>query len=45
MLQNLDAFYPEGGVRGHFITTGDDSRTNDEIVDAIFAIAQQITPQ
>lgn len=38
---SLDRFFPNGGVKGHFQTLRDTKSTNEEIVEAIFAIAKQ----
>jgi hypothetical protein len=38
---SLDRFFPNGGVKEHFQTLGDTKSTNEEIVDAIFAIAKR----
>ncbi len=40
---SLDTFFPKGGVRGHFKTLGDEGSSNEEIVEAIFAIVKRIT--
>lgn len=39
---DLDTFFPDGGVKGHFKTLGKDSSTNDELVDAVIGIMKQI---
>ena len=39
---SLDRFFPNGGVKGHFQTLGDTKSTNEEIVEAIFAIAKRV---
>lgn len=44
VFQSLDAYFPEEGVREHFEVLGDEAKSNDEIVNAIFSIAEQITP-
>jgi hypothetical protein len=43
VFQSLDTFFPEGGVKEHFAVLGDDAKTNDEIVNAVFAIAESVT--
>jgi hypothetical protein len=40
---SLSTFFPKGGVQGHFKTLGDERSTNEEIVEAIFAIVKRIT--
>lgn len=42
---SLDRFFPDGGVKGHFQTLRDTKSTNEEIVEAIFAIAKQVVPK
>jgi hypothetical protein len=39
---NLDTYFPDGGVKGHFKTLGKESSTNDELVDAVVGILKQI---
>jgi hypothetical protein len=39
---SLDTFFPTGGVRGHFKTLGDENSSNEEIIEAIFAIVKRI---
>jgi hypothetical protein len=39
---SLDRFFPNGGVKGHFQTLRDTKSTNEEIVEAIFAIAKRV---
>ena len=39
---SLDRFFPNGGVKGHFQTLRDTKSTNEEIVEAIFAITKQV---
>jgi hypothetical protein len=39
---SLDRFFPNGGVKGHFQTLRDTESTNEEIVEAIFAIEKQV---
>lgn len=38
---SLDRFFPNGGVKEHFQTLRDTKSTNEEIVEAIFAIAKR----
>jgi len=42
---SLDRFFPDGGVKGHLQTLRDTKSTNEEIVEAIFAIAKQVVPK
>lgn len=39
---SLATFFPKGGVQGHFKTLGDERSSNEEIVEAIFAIIKRI---
>lgn len=39
---DLDKFFPDGGVKGHFKTLGKDTSTNEELVDAVIGILKQI---
>jgi hypothetical protein len=39
---SLDMFFPKGGVQKHFKTLGDARSSNEEIVEAIFAIVKKI---
>jgi hypothetical protein len=39
---SLDRFFPNGGVKGHFQTLRDTKSSNEEIVEAIFAIAKRV---
>jgi hypothetical protein len=39
---SLDAFYPKGGVRQHFKTLGDENSSDEQLLDAIFAIVKRI---
>jgi Sir2- and TIR-associating SLOG family/SIR2-like domain len=43
VFQSLDTYFPEGGVKEHFAVLGDEAKTNDEIVNAVFAIAELVT--
>ncbi len=38
---DLDKYFPDGGVKGHFKTLGKESSTNDELVDAVLGILKQ----
>jgi hypothetical protein len=40
---SLDTFFPKGGVQTHFKTLGDEKSSNDEIIEAVFAIVKRIT--
>lgn len=40
---SLDTFYPKGGVRQHFKTLGDKKSSNEQILEAVFAIIKRIT--
>lgn len=40
---SLDEFYPKGGVQGHFKTLGNERSTNEEVIDAVFAVIKRIT--
>jgi len=42
---SLDRFFPNGGVKGHFQTLRDTKSSNEEIVEAIFAIAKRVVSQ
>ena len=42
---SLDRFFPNGGVKGHFQTLRDNKSSNEEIVEAIFAIAKRVVSQ
>ena len=42
VFQSLDTYFPEGGVKEHFAVLGDEAKTNDEIVNAVFAIAESV---
>lgn len=39
---SLDTFYPKGGVRQHFKTLGDKRSSNEQILEAVFAIIKRI---
>jgi hypothetical protein len=39
---SLDRFFPNGGVKEHFQTLRDTKSTNEEMVEAIFAIAKRV---
>jgi hypothetical protein len=45
VTESLDHFYPGGGVRGHFKTLGNPNKTNEEIINAIFAIVNSAIRQ
>jgi hypothetical protein len=39
---DLDKFYPKGGVKGHFEVLGNPNKSNDEMIEAIFAIVKRV---
>lgn len=43
VMGRLAAFYPEGGVESFFKVLGDPSRSNDELLQAIFGIIDRVT--
>ena len=45
VTSSLDRFYPRAGVKTHFKTLGDPNKTNEEIIEAIFAIAKRVVPK
>jgi len=40
---SLGKYYPKGGVQEHFKTLGDESSSNEELVNAVFSIIKRIT--
>ena len=39
---DLDKYFPDVGVKGHFKTLGKETSTNDELIDAVIGILKQI---
>jgi hypothetical protein len=39
---DLDRYYPDGGVKGHFQTLGSEGKSNQELIEAIFAIIRRV---
>jgi Sir2- and TIR-associating SLOG family/SIR2-like domain len=39
---DLDKYFPEGGVKGHFKVLGSDSSTNEELLGAVVGILKQV---
>lgn len=42
---NLGRYYPGGGVKGHFQTLGNEGKSNQDLVEAIFAIIKRVKRQ
>jgi hypothetical protein len=42
VTDDLDKYFPGGGVKGHFKTLGKDGSTNEELIGAVVAILKQI---
>ncbi len=42
VTDDLDRYFPDGGVKGHFKVLGKESSTNEELVDAVVGILKQI---
>lgn len=42
VTDNLRTFFPKGGVTKHFETLGNERKSNEDIVDAVFAILKQV---
>ncbi len=38
----LDKYYPAGGIKGHFQTLGNESKSNEELIEPIFAIIKRV---
>ncbi len=42
VTKDLDSFYPKGGVKGHFEILGNLNKSNDEMIEAVFAIVNRV---
>ena len=42
VVNSLKLFYPGGGVNNYFNILGNPNKTNDEIIEAIFAIINKV---
>jgi len=42
VYKSLNDYYPSGGVKGHFETLGNANKTDEDILNAIFAIMKRV---